>query len=300
MKLLNKPLSRRVRLYQSTLIAILFAGSVVQSEATTYNLSARDTSLQIDTASGLSQWMIDGANQLNKQWFYYSVGSGPVYSIDTIPLITSALIPAGNSPYVTAVYSNSIIKVTTTYTLVSQPNGSGKATLQDAISFQNTSATSQAFHFYQFSDFDLAGSSGSQYLQFYGGNNNLFVQTSGAGIRLTNTISATWNGQLAATRAQAGINDGTQFGLANGNPYPTLDNTTLTASGNVCFAYEWDLNLAAAGSAGSSLSLSEIQAVVPEPSSLTLVVSGMLALALLYRRRQGGQCKCRSGQGVNF
>jgi hypothetical protein len=289
MKLLNKPLTHRVRLYQNTLVAILFAGAMAQCEATIYTFGARDTSLQIDTASGISQWTIDGVNQLNKQWFYYSVGGGPVYSIDTIPLISSSLVPAGNNPWVTAVYSNSIIKVTTTYTLQSQPNGSGKATLQDAISFQNTSATAQNFRFYQFSDFDLAGIQGSQYLQFAGGNNNLFVQTGWGGTSLSNIISATWNGQLAATRVQAGISDGTQFGLGNGNPYPTLNNTTLTASGNVCFAYEWDVNLAAAGNSGSSLSLSEIQAVimVPEPSSLALGASGMFVAALLCRRRQG-------------
>jgi large repetitive protein len=294
MKLLNTPLTRRVRLYQSTLVAILFASVVAQSQANAYTLSARDTSLQVNLAGGLGPWTIDGANQLNRQWFYYSVGSGPVYSIDTIPLISSSLVPAGNNPFATAVYSNSIIKVTTTYTLQSQPNGSGRATLQDAISFQNTSASSQDFHFYQFSDFDLAGSSGSQNLQFFGGNNNLFVQTGWGGTSLSNTISATWNGQLAVTRVQAGISDGSQFGLINGNPYPTLDNTTLTASGNVSFAYEWDVNLAAAGSPGSSLSLSEIQAVVPEPSSLALVASGMFAAAWFGRRRPGGQCKSRS------
>jgi large repetitive protein len=272
MTFLNKPLTCRVWLYQNTLIAILFAGSVVHSTAA-YTLSARDTSLTVDLVNGLSDWKIDGANQLNKQWLYYSVGSGPVYSIDTLPLITSALVPAGNSPFASAVYSNSTIKVTTTYTLQSQPIGSGKATLQDAISFQNTSASSQDFHFYQFSNFDLAGNPGSQNIQFLGGNNNLFVQTGPGGMSLSNQITATINGQLAVTRVQAGINDGNQFGLGNGNPYPTLDNTSLTASGDVTFAYEWDVNLAAAGTTGSSLSLSEIQAVVPEPSSLALVAS---------------------------
>ena len=40
------------------------------------------------------------------------------------------------------------------------------------------------------------------------------------------------------------------------------------------------------------MTISEIQTVVPEPSSVALVASGMLALALLYRRRQGGQRNC--------
>jgi hypothetical protein len=62
----------------------------------------------------------------------------------------------------------------------------------------------------------------------------------------------------------------------------------------VVYAYEWDVILAASGNPGSSLTISEIQAVVPEPSSVALVASGMLVLALLYRRRQGGQRNCHS------
>jgi hypothetical protein len=93
MRLLKKSLTGRVRFYQNTLIAIMFAGTVVQSEAQVYTLSAQDSSVQINLAGGVSQWTIDGVNQLNQQWFYYSVGSGPVYSIDTIaPWSTPAKI----------------------------------------------------------------------------------------------------------------------------------------------------------------------------------------------------------------
>jgi len=96
MRLLIKPLTSRVRLYQNTVIAILFAGTVVQSGAQIYPLSAQDSSVQINVAGGVSDWMIDGVNQLNQQWFYYSVGSGPVYSIDTIASWSTPTISHGS------------------------------------------------------------------------------------------------------------------------------------------------------------------------------------------------------------
>ena len=290
MRLLIKPLTSRVRLYQNTLIAILFAGTVVQSGAQIYTLSAQDSSVQINLAGGLSDWTIDGVNQLNQQWFYYSVGSGPVYSIDTIAPWLTPTISHGSAPSLTETYANSTISVKTIFTLQGQPSGSGKATLGDAITFNNLSATPQTYHFFQYSDFYLGGVSGDQYVKFNSdgaGTAYQVVQTGLAGATLTGTVTALSGGTSISPEEQAGLYDGTQFGLGNGNPAPLLNNNLNAGTGNVVYAYEWDVTLAASGNVGSSLTISEIQAVVPEPSSVALVASGMLVLALLYRRRQG-------------
>ncbi len=288
MRLWRKPLTSRVGFYQNTLIAILLAGVVVQSGAQVYPLSARDTSVQINLAGGVSDWTIDGVNQLNQQWFYYSVGSGSVYSIDTIaPWSTPATTP-GNSPTLKETYANSTISVQTLYTLQSYPSGSGKATLGDAITINNPIndpvTTAQIYHFYQYSDFDLGGVSGNQNVQFNingAGTACQVIQTGLTGSTLTGTVTALSGGNSVAPEEEAGIYDGTQFGLGNGNPAPTFLNNHLTAGpGNVVYAYEWDVTL----SPGSSLTISEIETVVPEPSSVALVASGMLALALLCRR----------------
>jgi hypothetical protein len=297
MRLLIKPLTSRVRLYQNTLIAILFAGTVVQSGAQIYPLSAQDSSVQINVAGGVSDWMIDGVNQLNQQWFYYSVGSGPVYSIDTIASWSTPTISHGSAPTLTEMYANSTISVKTQYILQGQASGSGMATLGDAITINNPSATAQTYHFYQYSDFYLGGVSGGQYVQFNSngaGTAYQVIQTGLTGATLTGTVTALSGGTSVSPEEQAGIYDGTQFGLGNGNPAPLLNNTLNAGPGNVVYAYEWDVTLAASGNPGSSLTISEIQAVVPEPSSVALVASGMLVLALLYRRRQGGQRNCHS------
>jgi len=298
MNLSIKPLTSRVQWYQNTLIAILFAGTVAQGNAQLYTLSAQNSSVQINLAGGISPWLIDGVNQLNQQWFYYSVGSGPVNSIDTIAPWSVPTLGHGSSPTLTETYANSIISVKTQFTLQGQLAGSGKATLGDSITINNPSATAQTYHFYQYSDFYLGGSSGGQSVNFNingAGTAYQVIQTGGAD--LTGTVTALAGGGTVAPEEQAGLYDGTMFGLVNGNPAPSLNNTLNAGPGNVNFAYEWDVTLAAYGNPGSSLTLSEIQAVVPivpEPSSVALITSGMLALGLFYRCRQSGRRFCRS------
>jgi len=298
MNLSIKPLTSRVRLYQNTVIAILFVGTGFKSGAQLYTLSAQNSSVQINLAGGVSQWMIDGINQLNQQWFYYSVGSGPVYSIDTIAPWSAPTLGHGSSPTLTETYASSIISVKTQYTLQGQLAGSGKATLGDTITINNPAATAQTYHFFQYSDFYLGGSSGGQSVNFNSngaGTAYQVVQTGGA--YLTGTVTALTGGTSVSPEEEAGLYDGTMFGLVNGNPAPILNNNLNAGPGNVNFAYEWDVTLAAYGSPGSSLTLSEIQAVVPivpEPSSVALVASGMLGLALFCRCRKTGQHICRS------
>jgi hypothetical protein len=291
-----KPLTGRVRLFQNTLIAILFAGAVVQSGAQIYTLAIRDTSLQFNLAGGLSNWTIDGANQLNKQWFYYSVGSGPVYSIDTIaPWSTPTLSTNLGKTQITLneTYSGSAISVGTKYVLAGGVLGSGQATLSQTLTLSNPSSTTQVFHFYQYSDFDLGGVSGGQNIAFSSNGSGLYyqvVQSSLAGPILNGSVTGVNGGSNTVSEVQAGLWDGTQFGLGNGNPAPLLNNTLTAGSGNVVYAYEWDATLAS----GDSIIISEIQTVVPEPSSMALIGSGMLALTLLGRRRQDGQLKGHS------
>src|SRR5580658_5909477 len=87
MKKTDKALASGGWVGQSAAIAILFAASVIQGQAQSYTLSTPDTSIQINLGGatpGLSDWTVDGVNQLDYQWFYYSVGSSALNSIDTI------------------------------------------------------------------------------------------------------------------------------------------------------------------------------------------------------------------------
>jgi hypothetical protein len=210
--------------------------------------------------------------------------SGTVNSIDTIASPSSIVNHTTGTPFVSSTYANLAISVSTKFSLNNTP------TLQDTITVLNplSSGETHVFHFYQYSDFDLGGIPGSQNVQFYNNGSGSYyeVKQSGGAASLDVTVSAS-----NPSEVQAGLYDGNQFGLGNGNSAPTLNNTLAAGPGDAVFAYEWDVTLAP----GGSFQISELQTVtVPEPSSVALVASGMLALALLHRRRQGGQRNCRS------
>lgn len=270
----------------------LFSASIIQSQAQDYTISARNTSLQIDlggSTPGLSDWTIGGVNQLEQQWFYYSLGSGAVNSIDTIapwstPTLTGTYNPAlmvVTATNLSETYANSALSVTTGFSLESQPVGSGQATLQTQVTLENVSGTSQTFHFYQYSHFGLGGASGGQTVQFTETNTPYEVVQSGTGGPLVGTITSVTGGVNDLVGEAAAIYDGSQLGLENGNPAPSFNDTELSAGpGNVNFGYEITATLAN----DSSITISEIQ-LVPEPSSLALIGSGILVFALFYWRK---------------
>ena len=263
-----------------TLVLALLIISAVQSKAQIYDISAANASLQINLSSpnaGLSDWMLNGVNQLQQQWFYYSIGSGPVESIDTISPWTT---PTLTSSSLSETYSGSSLKVTAGFSL--GPGSGGASVLTDSLSLQNLSGITQTFYFYQYSDFILGGSSGGQNVQFTQTGPAYNMTQTATGGRLTGDLSALGGGGLATVEEIAGINNGMQFGITNGNPTaPQFNDTSLSASGSVDFAYEFSATL----TPNSSITISEFQTAVPEPASLPLISSGILALAVFYRCR---------------
>jgi hypothetical protein len=284
MKLLNKPLTHRVRLYQNTLVAILFAGAVIQSEAASFTLSNSFWNVKFDTAvsSGLPGGQVPGVVNLVEQSLYYSLGGGPLSSVTnfTLSLTQSGIA----NPKVTATYTSpGNLSVAAAYTL------SGTV-LSDTITLKNLSASSQTISLFQFSDFILGGAAGAQMVNMISNSPTQYgANQTGGGISLQNQVQ--YIGTSGATTEMQANGGGSHFGPFIGGPPYTLDNSTLNASGNAVFAYEWDVVLAP----NTSFIISETSTItVPEPSSLALIVSGMLGLALLYRRRQGGQRHGRS------
>jgi len=269
----------------SVVMAMLLTLLAIQTEAQTYDLSARNTSLDIDVAGGtpgLSDWTVNGVNQLDQQWFYYSVGGGDVNSIDTIGTFSTQYENFGNSPFLNQTYSNSTVFVTTDYTLQSQPSGSGQAKLSTLIGIQNESQTTQTFNFYIYSDFWLGGNSGNQNFQFSPTAPYEALQTSlNGGGPLVATITGISGGMGDSVEEVAGIYDGTQFGLINGDAAPSFTDSPLIAgAGNVDFAYEVSATL----TPGTAISFTDLE-VVPEPSSGALILSGMFVFGLYYGRK---------------
>jgi hypothetical protein len=259
----------------------LFSASTLQNQAQTFNLDVQDTAVQVNLAGGISSWTLNGINELSQQWFYYSVGGSPVNSIDTISPWSSptlggqVVLGTLVNTNLTETYANSTLSVKTKYTLGENSSG---ATFSTAITLENVSSTSQTFNFYQYSHFGLGGSSSGQNVQFLGTTSPYEVTQNGNGAFLTGTLTALAGGSPSTAEEIAGVYDGTQFGLENGDAAPSFTDTSLSATGNVDFGYEFTATLAP----GTSLSISEIQSV-PEPTSLALISAGLFGVGLVRK-----------------
>jgi len=271
MKILEKSFAGRLWLFKGGLFAFLLAGFVVQSEAMVYTLNSSPSIVMFDTSSGLTSWQVGGQQQLTLQSFYYSLGGGPLSSVVSLGAPTITSIPFGN-PNVTATYSSSgVISVKSTFTL----NGN---VLSDTIKVQNLSSGSQTISLFQFSDFVLGGASGSQNVNmFLNSSSQAEADQTGGGVSLVN--QAQFVGTAGTTEMQADTS-GALFGPFLGPPN-ALTNVPLSASGNAVYAYQWDATLPS----NLAFTISETSyIVVPEPSSVVLIASGMFALGLLRRR----------------
>jgi hypothetical protein len=287
MKIWKKSFTGQVRVYRGVLIAFLLAGAVIQSGAQpiSRSINGGSSTVTFDPNIGLTGWTVNGVSQLNQELFYYNLnGGGVTQIINSSSPTTVTTGHNGPSPDLTAdsnLGNLGVIDVNNSYTLSGGVNGN-QFILTYMIVIQNNSATSQNISFYQYSDFDLAGVSGGQNVQLstLSGGQYQAYQT-GAGASLLDLLQPVGG---VTTEWQAD-SSGAPFGALLGFPNPTtLANTPVIASGNVDFAYEWD---AITLPAGQSFTISETQTItVPEPSSVALISSGMLALALVSRRRK--------------
>ena len=269
MKILKKSFVGRAQMSQGALIAFLLTGLVVRSEATIYTLTSSPSVVTFDTSSGLTGWQENGgANQLSLQSLYYSVNGG------LVSVLTSPTVATHGANGLTATYTVSgVVSVADAFTV----NGN---TLGEQIKFTNLSGSASTISIFQYSDFVLGSAPGSQTLSMVPiPSTQASANQSGGGATLQ------WLGQLTGGTVEVQANgSGAPFGPFNGSA-TSLNNTTLSASGTAVFGYEFDaISLAP----GNSLTISETAALaVPEPSSLALISSGMLVLALLGRRRLG-------------
>lgn len=267
--------------------------SVVRCSAQSYTEAIRDTSLQFNlngSSGGLTDWTVDGVNQLQSQWFYYSIGSTPASPINSLATWTTPTVSTNlgqTQITLSSTYANSAQSLVTRYLLGSGPVGSGTATLATTLIFQNLSGSNEVINLYQVANFGVGGGTSSQFVQFGGiaipnsvGQTNLLN-----GSYMHGSITGLTGGTSSGLGLAAGLDDGTRLGLLGGSGAGFNDSSLSAGAGNVDYGYVFSATLAT----NASITISELQTIVsvPEPSSSSLsLISGAVAALTVYSQRR--------------
>ena len=280
-------LSRKLR---TITVGALAAASVSSAAfgASIVNLTDGNSSATVDLGSqaGMSQWLINGQNQLNQQWFWYRIGNDPTgqHSIDTI----GGLSYVNNANSVIATYTSATFSLEIAYTLNGGVAGGSDWTsdITENISIHNLTGSTLNFHFYQYSDFALAGTFGNEIASIYQSGGFYSKATV---IKAASQLSETID-QPLANEAEADIGTATLNRLNQGSPY-TLNNTLSSgpdANLDATWALQWDFSLAANGLLGDTVDVIKDKklsvAPIPEPATFSLALLGCAAFILRRKR----------------
>jgi PEP-CTERM motif len=270
------------QMLRSAFFTLILTGMVLQSEAQITNIVKSGTgfnsSVGFDPNAGLINWYFNGVNQLSQETIYYNVGVG-IQQLNSANLTSYHTVKNG-STYNKLIADYDLGNGNTldlTYTLSASVNG---ASLLYNMQLFNGSGNPENVSLFQYSVANLppgpqtmqmsVTTPGSQYLAMQYGNGG------------ASSLQDQWQptGQTSTEM------------LADGGPPTGSLPPNGMLNGSTSFTFESD---AASLAGGNGFNVSGTQYLtVPEPSSLALMASGMLGLALLYRRRQGGQRHCRS------
>jgi hypothetical protein len=256
----------------------------VASATVVYELNDLNSSATFDPASseGMNGWLVDGANQLHQQWFWYRDGSGPELSIDTIGVpqvkVNDSNFNPGNDN-LNVRYTGQGLRIDVSHTLTGGAAGSGKSDLAEVISITNTTNTVKNFHFFQFVDMDLAGTTDDSTVLLSGNPSpNTATQTQGiyaVGETVLTPRPSRYEAGYAAD-ILAKLQDGSATELAN---------TSSASNGNLAWAFQWDIQLAP----NVTYQISKDKNLsVPEPGALVLASLGILLGLGMSRLRKRG------------
>jgi hypothetical protein len=276
------------------MFGLLITGGPLQARADTLTLADANATATIDAHDqrGMFEWTVDGVTHLFQQWFWYRVGSGgPESSLDTLSLAVHSRSDTNfDFDYETLFlrYLGSGFKVEVTYMLTGGTSGSGASDVAETIKIVNTSGSSLDFHFFQYTDFNLNGTPEGDTAERT--NTNTIHQTEGA------TVFGETIGTPAASHYQVGLFPAIRNALNDGAP-TTLSDFAGPLTGDVSFAWQWDMSIPAGGTfliskdklIGVPLSPGSMIEPAPEPGTLILLGMGILWATcygtLLGRRR---------------
>ncbi len=252
-----------------------------------------NSSLEVDPdpgGLGAVNWTVDGVDQLERQWFWYRVGSrageAPINSLNLVGtnIFSTNFEPNDNGLFM--LYEDPVNNFTidVLYVLAGGSAGSGVSDIAEQIRIVNTSETeSLPFHFFQYSNFDLNDTPLNDTVE---ANNANSVSQFDPNLIVSETVVAP-----RPTHSQVALFPTIVDSLNDGAP-TTLNDFGGPISGDVTWAYQWDFVLAP----GQSYIISKDKHIqmVPEPSAMAILGTGLLGLYGFVRgARKGSRQRTR-------
>ena len=242
-------------------------------------ISDANSTATFDTTSGQVNWLVDGVNQLFVQEFYFRRSTDTQeFRVDSTNLSLDGVFTTDTNPFsdsnvdaLSQLYSDGNgLQIETLFVLRGGTNGSANADLAEQIIIRNTSNSSMSLSFFQFVDFDLGGDFSDDTGEIVNGNTARQFDNDFSVSETVVTPTPTLFQMSNAVAMAAMFNDG------------AIDNLDGTAAGvgDVGWAFQWDITLAA----GQSFTITKDKSIVPAPGSIMLL--GAAGLIANRRRRR--------------
>jgi hypothetical protein len=244
------------------------------SSAWSYNLTNGNSSVTIhaDADYGMSDWTVDGQEQLYKQWFWYRKGA--TSKENTINQLNLIDVQQSSPSTLSTLYERSgSFNIEVSYSLLGGTAGSGFSTVGEQIKIANISGNPLDFHFFQYVDFDLGGSHLGDTVQLGQNISGLYdyaYQNKGTAYFADEIVSP------GAQHGEVGLSQSIYGKLVDDAP-TTLNDSSGPVTGDATWAFQWDMVIPVGGVFSIALNKSVFVTPIPEPSTLAL---GALAFAL--------------------
>lgn len=269
------------------LVVIFVAATASKVGASTFQLVDENSTVLIDTESvmGMHEWMVDGTLHLYQQWFWYREGDlNHEVSIDHLPIAAEGAFDSdfdGLPDSLTVIYNDGLgLGIEVKYSLSGGSIGSNTSDVAEQIKIMNTSGTTKDFHFFQYTDFDINGLGSDDVTKRVNSQTMQQNDASGLGVVFSETVVTPppnhW--EIAAYPY-------TYTHLEDGLPSTLSDATSPLGPADLTFAWQWDLTIPENGTVIISKDKLISESTVPEPASMLLLLSGLLSLVGIRRKK---------------
>jgi hypothetical protein len=273
----SRRLALVISLFVFLALSLALTGPAAAGTLPDLNLDDQNSHVVFNPVTGIGSWQVETIEQLKRQWFYYRIDGMtqevPLYNLGYFNGKTVDADYDDGKETLNAIYGDpATFSVILTYVLSGGLDGTHKSDLQETITLNNKTGRAVHIQFFQYCDCDLGGTADDDTV--FVANPNAVVQ------RDANLLVAETVVTPVPARTEVALYASTLGKLLNGD-VDILDNSKGPVSGDVTWAFQWDVTVPA----GGTVQISKDKNIVPEPATLALMGGGLL-VALVVRRKR--------------